>query len=196
LGLRRSFDITFAGGLTILTSPLMLAAAIGTYLSVGRPIFFKQERMGLDNKPFILKKFRSMNNKKDDEGNLLGNSQRTTKFGQILRATRIDELPQLFHVLDGTMSMSGPRAIPKEDFHPNDILRHKVKPGITGLSQIRGYGIDTKLERSLTDTWYITQRLNNDSIKPDLLIIAKTPIAIIKNKGTSRKEHEAPRAMI
>lgn len=177
--LKRLTDIVGSLALILLTSPIMLAAAIGVRISSPGPILFRQTRVGRMGKKFTMLKFRSMRvNKESDKAWTTGTDPRKTKFGAFLRATAIDELPQLFNVLRGDMSLVGPRPeIPHfvESFKtqiPLYMIKHYVKPGMTGLAQVRGLRGDTSLtERIKADIFYI----ENWSYGMDILILLKTP---------------------
>lgn len=138
---KRVFDIIFALFFIILSSPLMLAVAILVKIKLGGPVFFNQYRPGKNNKIFKLYKFRTMTNAKDADGNFLPDSERMTKFGNALRKTSLDELPQLFNILKGDMSVVGPRPKLVKDmvFYSEDQnVRALVRPGLTGLAQVNG----------------------------------------------------------
>ncbi|MEG1524368.1 MAG: undecaprenyl-phosphate glucose phosphotransferase [Clostridia bacterium] len=162
-GIKRFGDILGAFILIVLSSPLMLIAAIGTKLSGSGPIIFRQERVGLNKKTFIMYKFRSMCvNAVQDTAWTKSNDPRKTRFGSFIRKTSLDELPQFFNVLKGDMSLVGPRPeIPHfvEQFRetiPLYMVKHRVRPGITGWAQVCGYRGDTSIEERIRcDIWYI-----------------------------------------
>ena len=176
---KRTFDVLGAIFLIILTSPIMLAAAIGIKLTSPGPILFKQSRVGMMGKSFTMLKFRSMPVNKDAENNwTTPGDARPTRFGSFLRRTAIDELPQFFNVLAGSMSLVGPRPeMPKfvEQFKetvPLYMVKHYVKPGVTGLAQIKGWRGDTSVEERIRiDISYI----ENWTMGLDLMILLKTP---------------------
>ena len=191
--LKRAVDIIGSLALIILTSPIMIAAAIGVRLSSPGPIFFRQIRVGTMGKKFMMLKFRSMRvNSLSNKGWTTDTDSRKTKFGNFIRKTSIDELPQLFNVLRGDMSLVGPRPeIPVfvEQFKetiPLYMVKHYVKPGMTGLAQIKGLRGDTSVEdRIHEDIEYI----ENWSFWLDLYILFQTPMkAVNKNE----KYVEAP----
>ena len=180
---KRSLDTVGAALLISITLPLMLAVAIGVRVSLGRPIIFRQRRVGAMGKEFTMLKFRSM--RPGDDGWSTGICERKTRFGNLIRRTSLDELPQLFNVLAGEMSLVGPRPeIPKfvNSFRrriPLYMVKHYVKPGITGLAQIKGLRGDTSVsERIEADIFYI----ENWSLTLDLKILAKTPFKIINKQ--------------
>lgn len=130
---KRFFDILFSIIGIIILIPLYLIFDLCVLIDVGRPIIFKQERIGKDCVPFVIYKYRNMNNKKDENGNLLPGNQRVTKFGKIFRATSLDEIPQLFNILKGNMSFIGPRPLPPEYlplYSKEHLKRHSIKPGL------------------------------------------------------------------
>ena len=175
---KRTFDIFASLILIVLSSPIMLVAAIGTRLSSPGPILFKQERVGLNKKNFTMLKFRSMRvNSKQTTGWSTTVDDRRTKFGSLIRKTSIDELPQLFNVLKGDMSLVGPRPeIPffVEQFRetiPLYMVKNQVRPGITGWAQVNGYRGDTSIEERVKhDLWYI----ENWSLGLDIAILFRT----------------------
>ncbi len=191
--IKRAVDVVGAALLLILSSPIMLLAAIGVRLSSPGPILFKQTRVGLMGKPFVMLKFRSMvQNGASDTAWTRGRDPRKTRFGNFMRRTAIDELPQLFNVLRGEMSLVGPRPeLPRfvEQFKseiPLYMLKHYVKPGMTGLAQIRGLRGDTSIEdRIHADLFYI----ENWSLWLDLSILLQTPFrAFNKNEQYAKAE--------
>ena len=156
--LKRTFDfIASLLGLLILF-PVLLVVSVLVWMKLGRPVFFTQVRPGYNGEPFKMIKFRTMTNETDEDGNLLPNEKRMTRFGKFLRSSSLDELPELFNVLKGDMSLVGPRPL-LMDYLPyftvEQMRRHDVRPGITGWSQVNGrnaIGWDKKLE---LDIWYV-----------------------------------------
>lgn len=137
--IKRLLDIIFSLILIILLLPVFIIVAVLVKVNLGSPVIFKQKRPGKDEKIFTLYKFRSMNNKKDKNGELLPDAKRLTKFGKILRSTSLDELPELFNILKGNMSFIGPRplAVKYIDYYTEkEHHRHDVLPGLTGLAQV------------------------------------------------------------
>lgn len=192
---KRAVDVLGSALLILLTSPLMLIAAIGVKISSPGPVFFTQERLGKMGKPFTMLKFRSMRvNRESDVTWTTGNDPRKTRFGSFIRRTSIDELPQLFNVLAGSMSLVGPRPeIPSfvayfKTVIPLYMVKHYVKPGMTGLAQIRGLRGDTSVEERIhADINYI----ENWSLLLDLKILFATPFKAF-NKSEQYVPPETP----
>ena len=191
--LKRTFDLVGSILLIILTSPLMLFAAVGTLVTLGRPVIFRQTRVGYQRKEFTMLKFRSMRppSPEDSSGWSSYESSRITPLGAFLRKTSIDELPQLFNVLKGEMSLVGPRPeLPQyvdmfRESVPLYMLKHQVRPGMTGLAQVNGYRGDTSIEaRIRMDLRYI----ETWSILLDVKILISTPFHFM-NPGDN-KHHE------
>ncbi len=162
--------------------PFFILISILIYIFLGRPILFKQIRPGYKGKPFIFYKFRTMKNEVDENGNLLPDSKRKTKFGSFLRYTSIDELPSLFNVLIGDMSIVGPRPLLIEYMNIYDthqLRRHEVKPGITGWAQINGRNKISWEEKFDLDIWYV----DNHSFKLDIKIILITIWKVLRLEG-------------
>ncbi|TMP59524.1 hypothetical protein CWB77_13675 [Pseudoalteromonas sp. S1610] len=177
--MKRFFDIIVTLTAILLLSPLLFIVSILVVFSMGAPVFFSQERIGLNGKPFRVFKFRSMTNKKDEKGNLLPNIERVTKVGSFLRRSSIDELPSLYNILKGDMSLVGPRPLLPDylncysNYHRR---RHDVRPGLTGLAQICGRNNITWKARLDLDIDYI----NKQSFLFDLWIIFMTAIKVIR----------------
>lgn len=186
---KRVMDVIGAVGCIILFSPLMLLAAIGVKLTSKGPLIFKQERVGLHNKPFMMYKFRTMEVQKDEDekkGWTRVNDPRVTKIGKILRKTSIDEMPQFFNVLKGDMSLVGPRPERplfvekfKEEI-PRYMIKHQVRPGLTGWAQVNGYRGDTSIRKRIEfDLYYI----ENWTVGFDLKILFLTIFKGFINKN-------------
>jgi len=186
--LKRTFDfIASLLGLVIL-SPILLAVSLLVWLKLGRPVFFTQVRPGLHGEPFKMIKFRTMTNETNNKGNLLSNEKRMTRFGNFLRSSSLDELPELFNVLKGDMSLVGPRPLLMDYlpyFTEEQMSRHKVRPGITGWSQVNGrnaIGWDKKLA---LDIDYVKNR----SFWLDLKILLMTIKKVFKREGITHERN-------
>jgi lipopolysaccharide/colanic/teichoic acid biosynthesis glycosyltransferase len=185
LAVTRAFDLAVPVPALLLTLPLMAAIALGVLLAHGRPVLFSQVRPGLRGRLFRIRKFRTMNSQRGPDGQLLPDDQRLTRFGRILRATSLDELPQLFNVLLGQMSLVGPRPLLVEyleRYTPEQARRHDVLPGITGWSQINGRNAIGWDEKFLLDTWYV----DNWSLGLDLRILAMTFFKVLRREGINK----------
>nr|WP_269466232.1 sugar transferase [Caldithrix abyssi] len=175
-------DFTIALTGLILISPVLLLLSIVLLIQMGRPIFFVQTRPGYQGKPFGLIKFRTMKNEVDKQGNLLPDEKRLTRFGQFLRSTSLDELPELFNVLKGDMSLVGPRPLLMEYlplYSKEQARRHEVKPGITGWAQVNGRNALTWQEKFKLDVWYV----DHVSFWLDLKILSLTILKVLKREG-------------
>ncbi|AVQ35872.1 sugar transferase [Staphylococcus kloosii] len=174
-------------GLT-LTSPMILIFAVLIRLNMGKPVFYKQIRPGKNEVPFTLIKFRTMTNQQDLNGVLLPDELRKTRLGSFIRSTSIDELPQLYNVLKGDLSIVGPRPLLMEYltlYNAKQRLRHVVKPGITGLAQIKGRNALSWEHKFKYDVWYV----KNQSMKLDLYIIFMTIIKVVLRKNVNAQNH-------
>ncbi|MDE0513196.1 MAG: sugar transferase [Gammaproteobacteria bacterium] len=184
--IKRLFDLVVSLVLATLLLPLLALLAVLEHIDLGSPALFRQQRPGLWGKPFTFYKFRTMNNRTDVHGRLLSDDGRLTGFGRCLRRTSLDELPQLFNVIRGDMSLVGPRPLLMEylDLYTDEQMRrHAVKPGITGWAQINGRNAITWEEKFSLDLWYV----DNHSFFLDLRIILLTVVRIIKKEGISQK---------
>ena len=182
--IKRLLDFILSLMALILLSPIMLITYILVRIKLGKPAIFKQKRPGKNEKIFTLYKFRSMTDEKDEEGNLLPDEKRLTKFGQILRSTSLDELPELFNILKGDMSIVGPRPLLIEYlplYNEEQKRRHEVRPGLTGLAQVSGRNNLDWNERFKEDVYYI----DNISLWKDIKIIFKTIGKVIKREDIS-----------
>lgn len=180
----RLLDLTLSTVALAATSPLLLGASVAIYLSLGRPIFFRQLRPGLHGKPFHLTKFRTMRAPKPGEDALKTDAQRLSSVGRFLRSTSVDELPTLFNVLKGDMSLVGPRPLLMQyldRYSPEQARRHDVKPGITGWAQIHGRNALSWEEKFALDVWYVDHR----SLALDLEILARTAWKVVAREGIS-----------
>jgi lipopolysaccharide/colanic/teichoic acid biosynthesis glycosyltransferase len=180
--LKRFFDIILSFIALIMLSPVILITGLLVRIKLGKPILFKQERPGMNEKIFILYKFRTMKDLKDDKGQLLPDEMRLTKFGKKLRATSLDELPELVNILKGDMSIVGPRPLLVEylsRYNGEQKHRHDVRPGLTGLAQINGRNLISWDEKFLLDVTY-TKRI---TFYGDLKIILKTIWKVVFRHG-------------
>lgn len=181
---KRFLDILISGMALILLSPVFLTVAILVRVKLGSPVIFHQKRPGKDEKIFTLCKFRTMTDGKDEKGNLLPDEVRLTSFGKLLRATSLDELPELWNILKGDMSLVGPRPLLVEYlpyYREEEKLRHSVRPGLTGYAQVNGrnfLGWDHRLEK---DVFYV----KNLSFLLDLKILIKTVMVVMKREDVS-----------
>jgi lipopolysaccharide/colanic/teichoic acid biosynthesis glycosyltransferase len=183
---KRLFDLTLATlTLLALALPLLVLCCL-IRLKLGSPILFCQVRPGLNGVPFTLFKFRTMNETLDEYGNLLSDEDRLTPFGQILRRTSLDELPELWNVLKGDMSLVGPRPLLMEYlplYTQEQYRRHEMRPGITGWAQVNGRNLLSWDERFKLDVWYV----DHHSILLDLKILMITIKKVIKREGVAAK---------
>ena len=183
---KRVFDCILTIFLILLLFPILLLLAFLVQLFHGSPVIFEQVRPGLHGKAFTIYKFRTMSSARDTEQNLLPDHDRLTPFGRFLRATSLDELPELFNVLKGDMSLVGPRPLlmeylPLYSFEQN--RRHEVKPGMTGWAQINGRNAISWEEKFRYDVWYV----DNCSLWLDLKILAMTVLNVVMRKGINQQ---------
>lgn len=182
--LKRFFDISVAAVLLIVLSPLMLAIAALVRFKLGAPVLYSQVRPGLQGRPFRMFKFRTMLDIRDLNGQLLPSDRRLTCFGKKLRATSLDELPELWNVLRGEMSLVGPRPLLMEYlplYSPTQYRRHEVRPGITGWAQVNGRNHLSWTEKFCLDVWYV----DNRTFLLDLEILALTIARVISSDGVT-----------
>ena len=181
---KRFFDIFSSLLAIILLSPILLITAVTVRIKLGSPVLFKQERPGKDEKIFVLKKFRTMTDERDENGELLPDDVRLTKFGQFLRSTSIDELPELFNILKGDMSVIGPRPLlvrylPRYNEYQH--RRHEVRPGLSGWAQVNGRNTVSWEEKFRMDVEYV----DNYSLLFDIKILFLTIVNVLKHEGIS-----------
>lgn len=179
---KRIFDLVGACFLLIITSPLFLLAVLAVFFSMGRPILFRQLRPGLNGKPFMFLKFRTMAERRDDQGNLYPDAMRLTRVGRALRRLSLDELPQILNVIRGDMSLVGPRPLLMEYlslYNREQSRRHEVKPGITGWAQVNGRNRLTWEQKFAYDVWYADHR----TFWLDLRILGLTLLKTLKCEG-------------
>lgn len=181
---KRVFDVLAAFVTLILLSLPMLVIAALIRLSIGKPVLFQQRRPGLLGKPFTIFKFKTMTDARDSSGKLLPDAQRLTRLGGFLRSTSLDELPELINVLEGEMSLVGPRPLMMEylgRYSPEQARRHDVKPGITGWAQVNGRNSLTWEQKFALDIWYV----DNRSFWVDIKILFLTLLKVLKREGIS-----------
>ncbi len=182
---KRVFDLLLTFPALLLLMPVLFVATALVRWNLGSPIFYKQKRPGKDGVPFMLYKFRTMRDDKDKTGTFLPDDKRLTRLGKFLRSTSIDELPELWNVLKGDMSLVGPRPLLMQyldRYTPEQARRHEVRPGITGWAQVNGRNAITWEEKFKLDVWYV----DHQSLWLDLKIIALTLWKIIKREGISQ----------
>ena len=179
---KRFLDILISGMALILLSPVFLAVAVLVRIKLGSPVIFHQKRPGKDEKIFTLCKFRTMTDAKDEKGNLLPDEVRLTSFGKLLRATSLDELPELWNILKGDMSLVGPRPLLVEylpRYNEEQKHRHDVRPGLTGLAQVKGRNAISWEEKFKYDIEYV----NNITLRLDLMILFLTVKTVLVREG-------------
>ena len=180
--IKRLMDFLIAALSIIIFSPLLIILAILVRVKLGGPVIFKQERPGLNGKVFKLYKFRTMTDAKDENGNLLDDEYRLTSFGKKLRSTSLDELPELYNILKGDMSIVGPRPLLVKYlplYSDEQKRRHDVRPGLTGLAQVSGRNAITWTEKFNKDIEYV----DNVSLGLDISIFFKTIYCVLKKEG-------------
>jgi sugar transferase EpsL len=186
--LKRALDLVGSAVALVLFAPLMLYIAWRVQKELGKPVLFRQVRPGLNGKPFVMYKFRTMTEERDAEGRLLPDEKRLTPFGRFLREYSLDELPEFFNVLRGEMSLVGPRPLLMEyldRYTPEQARRHEVKPGITGWAQVNGRNALSWEEKFKLDVWYV----DNWTIWLDLKILWLTLVKVLRREGISAHGH-------
>lgn len=186
--LKRQFDFTLAILGLLMLSPIFLALVLLIRLKLGAPVFFTQVRPGLRGAPFRMVKFRTMTDVRDIAGNLLPDGERLTKFGKFLRASSLDELPELWNVFKGDMSLVGPRPLLMEYlplYSEEQSRRHEVGPGITGWAQVNGRNAISWEEKFKLDVWYV----DNRSLWLDVKILWLTVWHVVRRSGISQEGH-------
>lgn len=184
--IKRMLDFILSLIALIVLSPLMIIIGILVRIKLGKPVIFKQKRPGKNEKIFTLYKFRTMTDEKDEQGNLLADEKRLTKFGKFLRSTSLDELPELWNILKGEMAIVGPRPLLVEYlplYNEEQKHRHDIKPGLTGLAQISGRNAIQWEEKFKEDIEYV----NNITFIQDTKIILKTFIKVFKKDGINQE---------
>ncbi|MFY9257194.1 MAG: sugar transferase [Dethiobacteria bacterium] len=184
---KRLLDFILSLIALVVLSPVFLIIALLVRIKLGSPVLFKQERPGLNEKIFTIYKFRTMTDERDENGELLPNHLRLTKFGRALRSSSLDELPELFNILRGDMSFIGPRPLLIEYlplYNEQQRRRHAVRPGLTGLAQVNGRNAITWEEKFHYDLEYV----DNLSFLLDLKIMVKTIVKVLKREGINSSE--------
>ena len=186
--LKRCLDIAGAAAALVITAPALLTLAIAVRVRLGSPVFFIQTRPGFRGHPFRMVKFRTMSDARDASGQLLPDGARLTRFGRVLRSTSLDELPELWNVLKGEMSLVGPRPLLTEylaRYTPEQRRRHDVRPGITGLAQINGRNATTWEDKFQFDLEYV----RNHSFALDMSILLRTLGQVVSRHGVAQPGH-------
>ena len=186
--MKRTFDIVLSFAALVVLSPLLLFVAWQVNRQLGSPVLFRQRRPGLNGRAFQILKFRTMAEDCDAGGNFLPDSDRLPKFGQFLRSTSLDELPELWNVLIGDMSLVGPRPLLMEyiDLYSEEqFRRHELRPGITGWAQVKGRNSLSWDEKFELDIWYV----EHQSMLLDCKILLLTVISVLKKEGISQEGH-------
>lgn len=182
--MKRAFDILVGGLALLVLAPVLLLVAVMISMRLGSPVLFRQTRPGLNGRPFEMIKFRTMRDAVGPDGQPLPDSERLTPFGQWLRAASLDELPELWNVLKGEMSLVGPRPLLMEYlplYTPEQARRHEVRPGVTGWAQVNGRNAIGWPEKFALDVWYV----DNQSLWLDLKILFLTVKKVVRRDGIS-----------
>ncbi|WP_321395524.1 sugar transferase [Emcibacter sp.] len=185
---KRIIDILGAATILVMISPLLIFVAVAVRLKLGSPVLFKQERLGLNGRTFEIYKFRSMTNERDENGVLLEDQHRLTRFGKLLRDWSLDELPQLWNVLIGDMGLIGPRPFIAEyasRYTTEQMRRHEVRPGISGWAQVTGRNSISWNQKFILDVWYV----DHCSLFLDLKILLLTLPVVLNRTGVSADNH-------
>ncbi|HDR3888946.1 TPA: sugar transferase [Bacillus cereus] len=186
--MKRLFDLFVSLSLLVFLLPPIIIVAVLVRIKLGSPIIFKQQRPGLHGVPFFLYKFRTMTDEKDSEGNVLPDDVRFTRFGGVLRKYSLDELPQLFNVIKGDLSLVGPRPLLMEYlelYTEEQAKRHNVRPGITGWAQVNGRNAISWEEKFDFDVWYAKKR----TFWFDMKILLLTAKKVFKSEGINQVGH-------
>lgn len=182
---KRATDIIVSAIAIVVLSPVMLTLAVLIWATIGRPVFFRQQRLGYRGRPFAIIKFRTMHDARDAHGAPRPDHERLTRFGRWLRSLTLDELPEFFNVLRGEMSLVGPRPLLPEygdRYSPRQRRRHEVMPGMTGWAVVHGRNALTWEEKFELDLWYVEHR----SFWLDLIILGRTILLILARRGISQ----------
>jgi len=191
--MKRVIDVVGSAVLLVVLSPVVAVVALAVAVALGRPVLFRHVRPGRGAVPFELLKFRTMRDARDADGRPLPDAERLTRLGRMLRATSLDELPELWNVLRGDMSLVGPRPLLTEylaHYTADEARRHEVRPGITGWAQVNGRNDLPWDEKLALDVWYVEHR----TLLLDLRILLRTLVVPFRRAGISRSGHAtAPR---
>ncbi|MEO6020995.1 MAG: sugar transferase [Knoellia sp.] len=180
---KRALDLIVTVPVFVLSLPVQAAVAVAVRRTLGAPVFFRQERPGLHGRIFVMRKFRTML-EPDSEAGQVSDADRLVPLGALLRSTSLDELPTLWNIVRGDMSLVGPRPLLVsylERYSPEQLRRHEVRPGLTGLAQVSGRNMVSWEQRLSLDVAYV----DNHSLRGDLAIIARTVIAVLRREGIS-----------
>lgn len=186
--LKRLFDVVLAGAASVALMPVIAAVALVSRVTMGTPVLFRQDRPGKYGRPFTLLKFRTMADVRDANGVPLPDDERMIKVGRVIRATSLDELPQLWNVLRGDMSLVGPRPLLMQyltRYTPEQARRHEVLPGVTGWAQVNGRNALNWDEKFALDVWYV----DHWSLWLDAQVMLKTLWGVVTRKGISNGRH-------
>lgn len=185
---KRAFDIILSAAILLVMMPVAVVIALLVFWRLGSPVLLRQQRPGLQGKFFTLYKFRTMTDARDASGNLLSDEERLTSFGKFLRSSSLDELPELWNVIKGDMSLVGPRPLLTEYlplYNKEQARRHEVLPGITGWAQVNGRNAISWRERFALDVWYV----DNRNFWLDIRILALTLWKVLRREGISQEGH-------
>lgn len=187
-GGKRALDVAAGGALLVVSLPVQGVVAVLVRFKLGSPVLFRQQRPGRGGVPFVLLKFRTMTDASDAHGALLSDEQRMTRLGRFLRSSSLDELPELWNVVRGHMSLVGPRPLLMEylpRYSPEQARRHEVRPGLTGLAQVNGRNDADWADKLAMDTAYV----DNLTLSGDIRILAETLVTVLSRRGISADGH-------
>jgi lipopolysaccharide/colanic/teichoic acid biosynthesis glycosyltransferase len=185
---KRALDLALAVPASACAAPIVVGCAVAVVVTMGRPVFFRQTRPGLHGVPFDIVKMRTMSDATNERGELLPDAQRLTRLGAWMRRLSVDELPQLWNVLEGTMSIVGPRPLLMrylDRYTPEQARRHDVKPGITGWAQVNGRNALSWEQKFALDVWYV----DHVDLLVDLAILARTARKLVERSDISARGH-------
>jgi lipopolysaccharide/colanic/teichoic acid biosynthesis glycosyltransferase len=185
---KRALDLAVAAPAAVVAAPVVVGCAVAIVATMGRPVFFRQTRPGLGGAPFDILKLRTMNDARDASGALLSDEERLNRVGRWIRRLSLDELPQLWNVLEGSMSVVGPRPLLMrylDRYTPEQARRHQVKPGITGWSQVHGRNGIPWDQKLALDVWYV----DHVGLRVDLEVLARTALKVLVREGITAGGH-------